>query len=65
MENWLIIWQLAKMKNEELLKEAEEWRLIRKYQLKSKKSFKSLNFLLNNLGKIMVNWGLFLQKYNS
>lgn len=65
MENWWIIWQLAKIKNEELLKEAEVWRLIRKNQPKSKRSFNGFRFLLNNLGTILIRWGSFLQKRNS
>ena len=44
------------------VKEAETERLIRKHQVKSQRSFNGLCFILNNLGKMMVNWGSFLQK---
>jgi hypothetical protein len=65
MDNWWIIWQLAKIKNEQLLKEAEMQRLARMVQLKSKRSFNGFRFLLNKLGKILIRWGSFLQKrYN-
>lgn len=65
MDNWWIIWQLAKMKNEQILKEAEMERLVRMAQPKSKRSFNGFRFLLNKLGKILIRWGSFLQKlYN-
>lgn len=65
MDNWWIIWELAKMKNEQLLKEAEMERLVRMVQPKSKISFNGFRFLLNKLGKILIRWGSFLQKrYN-
>lgn len=65
MENWWNIWQLAKMKNEQLLKEAEMERLVRMIQPKSKRSFNGFHFLLNKLGKILIRWGSLLQKrYN-
>jgi len=65
MYNSWILYESAKERHEELLKEAETERLIRKYQSKSKRSFNGLRFLLNNLGKAMMTWGLFLQKCNS
>jgi len=65
MENWLILYEFAKERHRELLKEAEMERLIRKNQSKSKRSFNGFHFLLNNLGKVMVTWGLFFQKCNS
>ncbi len=52
----------AKARHEELLKEAEIERLIRKHRVKSPRSFNVLYLILSNLGKIMVNWGSFLQK---
>jgi len=52
----------AKARHEELLKEAETERLIRKHRVKSPRSFNGFRFILSNLGKIMVNWGSFLQK---
>jgi len=55
-------YEYVKARHEELLKEAEIERLIRKHQVKSQRSFNGLYFILNNLGKIMVNWGSFLQK---
>jgi hypothetical protein len=65
MDNWWTIWQLAKMKNEQLLKEAEMERLVRMVQPKPKRSFNGFHFLLNKLEKILIRWGSFLQKrYN-
>jgi len=55
-------YEYVKARHEELLKEAEIERLIRKHQVKSQRSFNGLYFILNNLGKMMVNWGSFLQK---
>jgi len=62
MDNWWIIWELAKMKNEQLIKEAEMERLVRMVQPKSKRSFNGFRLLLNELGKILIRWGSFLQK---
>jgi hypothetical protein len=62
MDNWLIIWELVKMKNEQLLKEAEMERLVRMVQPKSKRLFNGFRLLLNELGKILIRWGSFLQK---
>jgi len=45
-----------------LLKEAETERMIRKHRVKSPSSFNGLYLILNNSGKIMVNWDSFLQK---
>jgi len=65
MYNSWLWYEYAKERQGEFLKEAEMERLIRKYQSKSKRSFNGLRFLLNNLGKILMTWGLFLQKCNS
>ncbi len=62
MFNYQYLNDYVKARHEELLKEAETERLIRKYQVKSPGSFNGLYLILNNLGKIMVNWGSFLQK---
>jgi len=55
-------YEYIKARHEELLKEAETERLIRKNRVKSPRSFNGLSFILSHLGKIMVNWGSFLQK---
>ena len=55
-------YEYVKAKHEELLKEAETERMIRKGQVKSPRSFNVSRFILSHLGKIMVNWGSFLQK---
>ena len=55
-------YEYVKARHEELLKEAETERLIRKNQVRSHRSFNGSRFFLSHLGKIMVNWGLFLQK---
>jgi len=65
MYDFWFLYEYAKERHEELLKEAEMERLIKKNQYKSKRSFNGLRFLLNNLGKVMITWGLFLQKCNS
>jgi len=54
MENWWFLYEFAKERHGELLKEAEMERLIRKNRSKSKRSFNGFYFLLNNLGKVMV-----------
>jgi len=56
------LYDYVKERHEELLKEAETERLIRKYQVESRRSFNCLYLILSNLGKIMVNWGTSLQK---
>lgn len=65
MYNSWLLYEWAKERHGEFLKEAEMERLIRKNRSKSKRSFNSLHILLNNLGKILITWGLFLQKCNS
>jgi len=55
-------YEYVKARHEELLNEAETERLIRKNRVKSPRSFNGLSFILSHLGKIMVNWGSFLQK---
>ncbi|MGB2782555.1 MAG: hypothetical protein WBC45_01245 [Atribacterota bacterium] len=47
---------------EELLKEAETERMIRKYRVQSPRSFNGSRFFLSHLGKIMINLGTSLQK---
>ena len=67
MENWRFFYDLTKERQKVLIKEkeAEIERLIRKNQPESKILFNGLRFLLNNLGKVRVVWGFFLQKRNS
>ena len=65
MENWRFFYDLTKERQKVLIKEAEIERLIRKNQPESKILFNGLRFLLNNLEKVRVVWGLFLQKRNS
>ena len=55
-------YEYVKARHEELLKEAETERLIRKNRVKSPRSFNGLSFILSHLGKIMVNLGTSLQK---
>jgi len=62
MFNYQYLNDYVKARHEELLKEAETERLIRKHQVKSPRSFNGSRFILSHLGKIMVNWGSFLQK---
>jgi len=62
MYHFQFSYEYVKARHEELLKEAETERLIRKNQVKSPRSFNGSRFILSNLGKIMVNWGSFLQK---
>jgi len=58
MYNSWLLYELAKERHGELLKEAEMERLIRKNQSKSKSSVNGLRFLLNNIGKILITWGI-------
>lgn len=62
MYDWWFLYQMAKARQNELIKEAEIERLGRKYLPKSKRPFNGFRFLLNNLGKILIKWGSFLQK---
>jgi len=55
-------YEYVKARHEELLEEVEIERLIRKNRVKSPRLFNGLSFILSHLGKIMVNWGSFLQK---
>jgi len=62
MYNFQFSYDYVKARHEELLKEAETKRMIRKHQVKSPGSFNGFRFILSNLGKIMVNLGISLQK---
>jgi|GEM_PF-7058124 len=62
MENWVFFYEYAQDKHKEILKEAEQERLIRKTRPKNKTSFAYLYFSLNYLGGLMVKIGTFLQK---
>jgi len=64
MYDFYHIYEYITERHKELLKEAETERLIRKNQPKSKKLFNGPRFLLDNLGKILVTWGISLQKRN-
>ena len=50
-----------KAKHEELLKEAETERMIRKYHVKSPKESNFFRIILKHLGETMIKWGLFLK----
>ncbi len=54
MYNSWLLYEWAKERHGEFLKEAEMERLIRKNRPKSKRSFNGFHFLLNNLGKILI-----------
>ena len=62
MYHFQFSYEYVKARHEELLKEAETERLIRKNQVRSPRSFNGFRFILSHLGKIMVNLGISLQK---
>jgi len=62
MYNSWLLYEWAKERQGEFLKEAEMERLIRKYRSKSKSSVNGLRFLLNNLGKVLITCGIISSK---
>jgi len=60
--DWWFLYQMAKARQNKFIRKAEIYRLRRKYLPKSKRPFNGFRFLLNNLGKILIKWGSFLQK---
>jgi len=62
MFNYQYLNDYVKARHEELLKEAETERLIRKNLVKSPRSFNGFRFILHSLGEIMIKWGSSLQK---
>lgn len=61
--NWWIIYQLGKMREQELLKEAERVRLLRKCRTKGRKPISSYCALLNKMGELLVCRGIHLQRH--
>ena len=71
--HWWIIHQLGKMRQQELLKEAERVRLLRGSRSKGSKlrnpksegrKLESSYFcFLNKMGKLLVSWGTHLQSH--
>ncbi len=62
MFNYQYLNDYVKGRYEELLKEAETERMIRKYGVQSPGSFNGPRFFLSHLGRIMINLGTSLQK---
>jgi len=62
MFNYQYLNDYVKGRHEELLKEAETERMIRKYRVQSPRPFNGSRFFLSHLGKIMVNLGTSLQR---
>lgn len=62
MQNWWAVQKLGRMKQAEILKEAEIYRMVQKTQPNHLKFQGFVCFLLKKLGKLLVNWGSFLQE---
>jgi len=62
MINWWIIRQLSEMKQNEILREAENLRLRRRCSTNRREPKGRFYALLNSLGKLLVSWGLSLQE---
>ncbi len=62
MQNWWTVRELGRMRQAEILKEAAIYRMVQQPQLKRQKFQGFLCLLLKRLGKVLVNWGSFLQK---
>ena len=62
MFNYQYLNDYVKARHEELIKEAEIERLIRKNRVKPQRLFNGIRFILNNLKEMMLNWGSPVQK---
>jgi hypothetical protein len=76
MENWWISWQMSKIKQKDLLQEAERFRLFqngsRRLDRPGRKMHKSqartqplLVALRFNLGQRLIDWGTFLSQHQA
>ena len=61
MLNGWTIWQLSKIKEKEILKEAERIHLLHQSRNNSKILDRNFRRLLNAAGRIFVSWGQYLQ----
>jgi len=62
MFNYQYLNDYVKARHEELIKEAEIERLIRKNRVKPQRLFNGIRFILNNLKEMMLNWDSPVQK---
>ena len=61
MQNWWTVRELARMKQAEILREAERYRMVQKGQ-PNRLQFREFGcFLLKKLGRLLVNCGSSLQ----
>ena len=62
MSDWYFVYHEAKMRQSKIQEELDRARLLKQIRLKDKKSgFRPVG-LAAKLGRIMVRWGLWLQK---
>ncbi len=61
MQNWWTIWQLGKMKQREIIKEAELRRLAEQGGSNRRETDSGFCAVLGRLGNLLVCVGLFLQ----
>jgi hypothetical protein len=61
MQNWWVIWQFSNMKQREILRKAEMFRLLQEDGTHRGEPYWRCRILLNKLGQLLVSWGLFLQ----
>ncbi len=62
MGNWWVIYQLSKMKQAEILKQAGTFYPAEESGPNRREACRGFRAFLNRLGESLVIWGLFLQK---
>ncbi len=62
MENWWYQWQISKMKNNEILNEVRNERLVQQYRKNNKKRIRGA-VLLCELGGMFIRAGTYLHEH--
>jgi len=62
MQHWWTIWQLSKMKQKEILREAEKLRSQEQVARHQKEPSRGFSNFLISLGRSLISWGLFPQE---
>jgi hypothetical protein len=60
MEHWYVLWQMGKIRQRELLRQADHFRLVREAGRGGKRSAPIYVFLLSRLGEHLISWGSYL-----
>ena len=60
MENWYVMWQMGKARQQELLKQAQHFRQVQEARHGGKRYTPVYGALLSRLGAQLISWGSYL-----